>query len=58
MTLAVSSLGAQIALVFFLTLFITVIFWLWLTPKRRWKKDSRIPIDEAPQVNDDDGAKP
>lgn len=53
MTLAVSTLGAQIALVFFLTLFLTVIIWLWLTPKKRWNKDARIPLDEVPQVYDE-----
>lgn len=47
LSLAVTSLGAQIALVIFLTIFVGAIFWLWLTPKSRWKKDARIPLDEA-----------
>jgi len=56
MTLAATTLLPQIALVVFLTIFCTIVLWLWLTPKSRWKKDARIPIDEAPQARDDNAA--
>lgn len=52
MTLAFTSIGPQIALVVFLTLFLGVILWLWLTPRRRWEHDARIPLDDAPQRSD------
>ncbi|MBX3355857.1 MAG: cbb3-type cytochrome c oxidase subunit 3 [Phycisphaeraceae bacterium] len=53
MTLAFTSIGAQIALVVAMTFFIGVVLWIWLTPKRRWDKDARIPIDDEPQNYDD-----
>lgn len=50
MTLAVSSSGAQIALIVAIVTFVGVIVWLWRTPARRWRRDARLPIDDAPRA--------
>lgn len=50
--LAATSLGAQIALVVFLALFLGVVAWLWIVPKKRWNRDARLPLDDAPRAPD------
>jgi len=49
-SLALASLGPQIALVVFIVIFIGVIAWLWIVPKKRWNRDARLPIDDAPRA--------
>lgn len=37
-----------LSLLFFLSLFLALLAWLVFTPTARWKRDARMPLEEAP----------
>jgi hypothetical protein len=37
-----------VSLIIFLVLFIGMLAWLFLVPSARWKRDARMPLEEAP----------
>jgi hypothetical protein len=43
-----SGVWPVLSLLMFLSLFVGVLLWLWIVPARRWQRDARMPLEEAP----------
>ena len=43
-----SGLWPSMSLIIFLVLFIGMLAWLFLVPSARWKRDARMPLEDAP----------